>query len=46
MFTITSETLRRFSLAEILLLMAMNLEASRLAGDRTTRLVTVAASSR
>lgn len=33
MFHITSETLRQFSLTEILLLIAMNIEASRLAID-------------
>ena len=33
MFRITSETVRRFSLREILLLIAMNLENSRLPSE-------------
>ena len=33
MFGITSETLRQFSLAEILLLVAMNIETRRLASQ-------------
>jgi len=33
MFEITSETLRQFSLAEILLLIAMNLETNRVAAE-------------
>ena len=37
MFLITRETLRRFSLSEILLLIALNLETSRLATDNRTR---------
>jgi hypothetical protein len=33
MFGITSETLRQFSLAEILILVAMNIETTRLASE-------------
>jgi hypothetical protein len=33
MFGITSETLRQFSLGEILLLIAINIETSRLASE-------------
>ncbi len=40
MFDITSETLRQFSLGEILLLIAMNLETNRLASENRTRLAT------
>jgi hypothetical protein len=40
MFGITSETLRQFSLAEILLLIAMNIETSRLAAEDRARLAT------
>jgi hypothetical protein len=35
MFGITSETLRQFSLGEILLLIAMNLETNRLASENS-----------
>ena len=41
MFGITSETIRQFSLAEILLLVAMNMETRRLASENRTRLATV-----
>ena len=37
MFNITSDTLRLFSLGEILLLVAMNLEADRLASETRAR---------
>ena len=40
MFGITIETLRQFSLGEILLLVAMNLEANRLAAENRARLTT------
>jgi len=40
MFGITSETIRQFSLAEILLLIAMNIETSRLAVENRARLET------
>jgi len=40
MFGITSETIRQFSLAEILLLVAMNMETRRLASENRTRLAT------
>ena len=40
MFGITSETIRQFSLAEILLLIAMNVETSRLASENRARLAT------
>jgi len=40
MFGITSETLRQFSLAEILVLIAMNIEATRLASESHVRLAT------
>ena len=40
MFGITSQTIRQFSLAEILLLVAMNLETSRLASENRARLAT------
>ena len=40
MFGITSETVRQFSLAEVLLLVAMNIETSRLASENRTRLAT------
>jgi hypothetical protein len=40
MFGITSETLRQFSLNEILLLIAMNIETSRLAAEKRARLAT------
>lgn len=40
MFAITSETLRQFSLGEILLLIAMNIETSRLAVENRTRFAT------
>lgn len=38
MFGITNETLRQFSLAEILLLIAINIETSRLASEKGTLL--------
>jgi len=44
MFGITTETLRQFSLAEILLLIAMNIEACRLASENHVRLAVGAAS--
>ena len=37
MFGITSETIHQFSLAEILLLIAMNMETSRLASENRAR---------
>ena len=37
MFGITSETIRQFSLAEVLLLIAMNIEANRLASENHAR---------
>ena len=40
MFGITNETLRQFSLAEILLLIAINIETSRLASENRVRLAT------
>jgi hypothetical protein len=40
MFGITSETIRQFSLGEILLLIAMNIEANRLAFESRARLAT------
>jgi hypothetical protein len=40
MFGITSETIRQFSLAEILLLIAMNIETVRLAVENRARLET------
>ena len=40
MFGITSETIRQFSLAEVLLLVAMNIETSRLASENRVRLAT------
>jgi hypothetical protein len=40
MFGITTETLRQFSLAEILLLIAMNIETTRLASENCVRLST------
>jgi len=40
MFGITSETVRQFSLAEVLLLVAMNIETSRLASESRARLAT------
>ena len=43
MFGITNETLRQFSLAEILLLIAMNIETSRLASEKGVRLAVGAA---
>jgi len=43
MFGITSETIRQFSLAEILLLVAMNIEATRLASESRVHLATGAA---
>ena len=45
MFGITSETLRQFSLSEFLLLIAMNIEMSRLAGEEGARLATSTAGS-
>ena len=45
MFGITSETLRRFSLAEILLMIAMNVATTRLAVENRPRLETGAALS-
>jgi hypothetical protein len=38
MFGITSETIRQFSLTEILLLIAMNIETRRLAVESRARL--------
>jgi hypothetical protein len=38
MFGITSETIRQFSLAEILLLVAMNMETRRLASENRASL--------
>lgn len=46
MFGITSETIRQFSLAEILLLVAMNIETGRLASENRARLATGAVLSR
>ena len=40
MFGITSETIRHFSLAEILLLVAMNMETVRLASENRARWAT------
>ena len=40
MFGITNETVRQFSLAEILLLIAMNIETRRLAAENRVRLAT------
>jgi hypothetical protein len=40
MFGITTETLRQFSLAEILLLIAMNIETARLASENCVCLST------
>jgi hypothetical protein len=40
MFGITSETIHQFSLAEILLLIAMNIETSRLASENRVRFAT------
>ena len=40
MFGITSETLRQFSLAEVLILIAMNIETTRLASESRVRLRT------
>jgi hypothetical protein len=40
MFGITTETIRQFSLAEILLLIAMNIETSRLGVENRARLET------
>ena len=40
MFVITSETICQFSLAEILLLVAMNMETGRLASENPARLAT------
>ena len=40
MFNITSETIRQFSLAEILLLVAMNMETRRLASENRARMAT------
>jgi hypothetical protein len=40
MFGITSEALRRFSLAEILLMIAMNVATTRLASESRVRLAT------
>jgi hypothetical protein len=45
MFGITRETLRQFSLGEILLLIAMNLETGRLASENRVRLANGAALS-
>jgi hypothetical protein len=45
MFGITRETLRRFSLGEILLLIAINLETGRLASEIRVRLANGAALS-
>jgi hypothetical protein len=46
MFGITGETIRQFSLAEILLLIAMNIETGRLAVENRARLETGKALSR
>jgi hypothetical protein len=40
MFGITSETLRQFSLAEVLILIAMNIETTRLASENCARFAT------
>lgn len=40
MFGITSETLRQFSLAEVLILIAINIETIRLASESRARLDT------
>jgi hypothetical protein len=40
MFGITSETLRQFSLAEVLILIAMNIETNRLASENRARFAT------
>jgi len=45
MWGISRETLRQFSLGEILLLIAMNVETSRLAAENRARLATGAALS-
>ena len=37
MFAITTETIRQFSLAEVLLLIAMNVETSRVAAEKHVR---------
>ena len=42
MFSITAETCRRFSLAEILIMAAMNVESTRLASGGRVRSVTAA----
>jgi len=42
MFSITAESCRRFSLAEILIMAAMNLETTRVASGGCVRLVTAA----
>jgi len=43
MFGITSETLSQFSLAEVLILIAMNIETNRLASENRARLATATA---
>jgi hypothetical protein len=45
MFCITRETLRRLSLAEVLLMIGMNIETVRLASESHVRLATGAALS-
>ena len=45
MFGITSETLRQFSLAEVLILIAINIETNRLASENRARFATVTALS-
>jgi hypothetical protein len=40
MFGITSETIRQFSLAEVLILIAINIETIRLASESRVRLET------
>jgi hypothetical protein len=42
MFSISAESCRRFSLAEILIMAAMNLETTRVASGGRVRLVTAA----
>ena len=40
MFAITSETVRQFSLAEVLIMIAMNIETNRLASENHARFAT------
>jgi hypothetical protein len=40
MFAITSETVRQFSLAEVLIMIAMNIETNRLASENRARFAT------